>query len=168
MLNNNANFMANIYDESVFKVLVEYEIARSQRYDGALSLLRIGLALINPTQIEIQNAPMALAAVLNTRLRRADIPARIENEFAVLLPNTDETGARAACDRLLRVTLGTQNTPLGFSSRITICIGMTNHRGITLPAYDELMREAAESLKSARARGPQTYHAHTDTVMRRK
>jgi diguanylate cyclase (GGDEF)-like protein len=168
MLQNNASSPANIYDESVFKVLVEYEIARSQRYDNILSLLRIGLALLNPTQTETQNAPVALATVLNTRLRRADIPARIGNEFAVLLPSTDETGARAACERLLRMTLGTQNTPLGFSSRITICVGLTTHKGGALPAYDELMREASEALKGARARGPQTYHAYSDTVVRKK
>lgn len=164
----NPSSQANIYDEGVFKVLMEYEIARSQRYGGPLSLLRIGLALINPTQAETANAPVALATMLNTRLRRADIPARVGDDFVVLLPNTDETGARAACDRLLRITLGTQNTPLGFSSRVTICIGLTSHMGGAMLSYDQLMRETQEALKNARARGPQSYHAFSDTLIRKK
>lgn len=157
----------NIYDEGVFRVLTEYEITRSRRYGGPVALLRIGLALIQPTQAEAESAPLTLASMLNACLRRADIPARIGNEFVVLLPNTDEMGARAICERLLRITLGTQNTPLGFSKRITICIGSTSHGSTAALTVEQLMREAEESLKSARARGPQTYHAYSDTVSRR-
>ena len=158
---------SDLYDESVFKTLMEYEVSRSQRYPSPLSLLRIGLALINPTRTEVENAPAAFATMLNARMRQADIPARIGNEFAVLLPNTNEMGARAVCDRLLRVTLGTQHTPLGFSSRVTICIGLASHGGGPTISAERLMTEAASALKQALSLGPQTYRAFTDTAIRK-
>ncbi len=155
-----------IYDETVFKLLMEYELARSQRYVTPVSLLRIGLALINPSESEIQSAPSALASMLNMRLRGADIPARIGDEFAVLLPNTNESSSRAVCERLLRITLGTQHTPLGFSTRVTICIGATSRNGSQPSTASQLMQESEAALKIARARGPQTYHLYSDTAHR--
>ena len=157
-----------IYDESVFKLLMDYEVARSKRYPSPLSLLRLGLALINPTQTEVENAPIALATMLNMRLRQADIPARIGNEFAILLPNVNEMSARAVCDRLLRITLGTQNTPLGYSTRVTICIGLSSHAGGPTLSAERLMSEAESALKQALALGPQIYRAFSDTAIRRK
>ncbi len=156
-----------IYDENVFKLLLDYEVARSQRYASPLALLRVGLALINPTQVETSNVPTALATMLNMRLRRADIPARIGNEFVILLPNTNETAARTVCDRLLRITVGTQHTPLGFTTRVTICIGMTSHSGGPNLNGERLMHEAESALRQALAIGPQTYRAHTDTAIRK-
>ena len=159
---------SELYDENVFKMLMEYEVSRSQRYPSPLSLLRIGLALINPTRTEVENAPIALATMLNMRLRQADIPARIGDEFAVLLPNTDETSARAVSERLLRIALGTHNTPLGFSTRVTICIGLASHAGGQTLNSERLMSEAVSALKQALALGPQTCRAFSDTAIRRK
>lgn len=157
----------DVYDESIFKLLLDYEVARSQRYANPLSLLRIGLALINPTHVEAANAPIALANILNVRLRRADIPARIGNDFVVLLPNTNETNARIVCERLLRITVGTQRTSLGLTTRVTICIGLASHGGGPNLNGERLMYEAESALKQARAVGPQTYRAYTDTALRR-
>jgi diguanylate cyclase (GGDEF)-like protein len=156
-----------IYDENIFKLLLDYEVVRSQRYANPLSVLRIGLALINPTNVEATNAPIALASTLNARLRRADIPARVGNDFVVLLPNTNETSARIVCERLLRITVGTQRTSLGLATRVTICIGLASHGGGSNLNGERLMHEAESALKQARAVGPQTYRAYTDTALRR-
>lgn len=158
---------SELYDESVFRTLMEYEVSRSQRYPTPLSLLRIGLALINPTQTEAANAPITLATMLNMGMRQADIPARAGNDFLVLLPHTNDVGARTLCERLLRITLGTQNTPLGFTSRVTICIGLSSHDGGPTITADGLMNEAEAALKQALAIGPQTYRAFSDTMARK-
>ena len=157
---------SNIYDEGVFKILMEYEVARSQRYKSPLSLLRIALVLNKPSRGEAENAPLVLAAMLNARLRSADIPAKIGDEFTVLLPNTDEIGARVVCERFLRITPGTHTTPLGFSSRVAVCIGLASQRGGPNLNVEQLIRESAEALKIARARGPQNYHVYSDTITR--
>ncbi|MEW5938879.1 MAG: diguanylate cyclase [Chloroflexota bacterium] len=158
---------SNIYDESVFKILMEYEAARSQRYNNPLTALRMALVLNKPSPGEAENAPLVLAAMLNARLRGADIPARIGDEFAVLLPNTDETGARGVCERFLRITPGTHTSPLGFSARVAVCIGVASSAGGPKLNAGQLMREAEEALKIARSRGPQTYHVYSDTLRRR-
>ena len=158
---------SELYDENVFKMLVEYEIARFQRYPSPISLLRIGLAPINPTQEEAANAPTALATMLNMRLRQADIPARIGNEFVVLLPNTDEISARVVAERLLRIAVGTINTPLGFSARVTICIGLACHSGGPIFTAERLMSDAEAALRQARSVGPQTCRSFSDTLIRK-
>jgi len=159
---------SNIYDESVFRILLDYEVARSQRYGSPVSLMRLALVLNKPSPGEAQNAPRVVAALLNTHLRRADVPARIGNEFAVLLPNTDETGGRIVCERFLRLTPGTHTTPLGLSGRAAVCIGLASHKGGPGLNAEQLMREAEEALKFARERGPQSYQLYSDTVNRRR
>ncbi len=165
-MTNELGAQNNLYDEYVFRLLLEHEVAYAQRYPTPLSLLHIGLALINPTQAERENAPIALAKILNSRLRRADIPARIGSDFLVLMPNTDEKGPRAVCERLLRTTLGTQQIEPGFATRVTICIGMASHPGGPTLSAERLMHEAKMALKQALALGPQTYHAYGDTLIR--
>jgi diguanylate cyclase (GGDEF)-like protein len=158
---------AELYDENVFKLLLDYEVARSQRYSNALSLLRIELALTNPTQTETINAPVALATILNMRMRRADIPAFFGKGFAILLPNTNEASARTVCDRLLRMMVGTQHTPMGFTTRVNICIGMSSHSGGAELSSEKLLSEAEAALKQALALGPQTYRVFTDTNLKK-
>lgn len=158
---------AELYDENVFKLLLDYEVARSQRYSNPLSLLRIEIALTNPTQMEKTNAPTALATILNMRMRRADIPARFGNGFAVLLPSTNETAGRTVCDRLLRMMVGTQHTPMGFTTRVNICVGLASHNGGPEISSQQLINEAEMALKQALALGPQTYRVYSDTALRK-
>lgn len=158
---------SEVYDENVFRFLMEYEVTRSQRYTSPLSLLRIRLALINPTSVETSNAPVALAHILNNRLRRADIPGRIGDDFVVLLPNTTLLNARTVCERLLRITVGTQRINSGIATRATICIGLASHSGGPTLNAERLLYEAEAALKQALAAGPQTYRAYGDTVRKR-
>ncbi len=156
----------SLYDESVFRILLDYEVTRSQRYVSPISLLRMALALGNPTPQEIKNAPLVLAALLNSRLRSADIPARVGNEFLVLLPATDESGGRIVCERFLRITPGTHTAPLGLTSRVAVCIGLASHPGGSSLNTTRLMQEAEAALKEARTRGTQTYVAYSDIIIK--
>ncbi len=153
---------ATIYDESVFKILMDYEIGRCQRYASPISLLRIGLLPgRNPSENTKPPADI-LPIMLNARLRKADIPARIGNEFVALLPVTDEANARIVCNRLLRVTHGTFTVPLGFSTPISICIGLSSHLGGEGLNGEKLMQEAERALREARAHGAQSFAAYSD------
>ena len=157
----------SVYDETVFNLLFAHEIARAQRYAGPVTLLRVGLVYRHPSEGEQENAPHVLGALLNARLRRSDIPARLGDEFVVLLTSTDHIGGRAVCERLLRLTPGTQTTPLGFSPGVAVCIGMSTHGGGPGLNGEQLMHEAVEALQIARARGQQSYHVYSDTVRRK-
>lgn len=156
--------MTSIYDEDVFKILMEYEIKRSQRYASPISLLRIKLISGHSDLTDSQSPSAALAIMLNTRLRKADIPSKIGNEVFVLLPATDETSARAVCSRMLRVTHGTFTAPLGFTSPLSICIGLASHPGGEGLSAERLMQEAELALREARAHGAQTYSTFSDTL----
>ncbi len=162
----NQNGPASLYDESVFRILLDYEVTRSQRYVSPISLLRITLAISNPTSQEVKGAPAVLSTMLNSRLRSADIPAKVGNDYLVLLPATDESGARIVCERFLRITPGTHTAPLGFSSRVAVCIGLASHPGGSSLNTSRLMQEADAALKEARTRGPQTYVAYSDIVIK--
>ena len=83
------------------------------------------------------------------------------------MPNTNELSARVVCDRLLRITVGTQRTPLGFATRVTICIGLASHSGGPNLNGERLVNESEAALKQALALGPQTYRAFTDTAIRK-
>jgi len=152
----------SIYDESVFNILMEYEINRSKRYVSPVSLLRIGLMQARNAQDISRQTVSALSVMLNARLRRADIPAQFNDEFVVLLPVTDEANARAVCTRLLRVTHGTFTTPLGFSTPVSICIGLASHPGGDGLEAATLMREAQAALREARGHGTQSFAAYSD------
>ncbi len=146
-----------MYDEKIFRLLLDYEVRRSLRYVNPLAFLRVALALRNPSPHEMENAPSALAFLLNTRLRATDVSGRFGNEFAVFMPNTNETGARAVCERLITITAGKHYTPDGRFTRLHICIGMTSQPGGPSLNVENLMREAEAALQESRARGPQTY-----------
>jgi predicted signal transduction protein with EAL and GGDEF domain len=147
----------NLYNENVFRLLMDYEIRRSQRYVSPLCLLRLAIVMDHPTAQEIQNAPAVLNSILNSRLRAADLPAKIGGEYAVLLPVTDEAGGRALCERLLIVSRGTHQVDGGPTARLSLCIGMTSHPGGPSLRGDLLTQEAETALAKARQHGPQSY-----------
>jgi hypothetical protein len=153
--------------EFVFRMLMEYEISRSQRYPNPLALLRIGLALVKPTLTEVENAPIALANIISSHVRTIDISGKIGNEFAILLPNTNEAGARIVCERLMQITHGTHSARPGSSSRVSICIGLASHEGGPKLNSEQLMNDAESALQQALAVGPRTYRALSDKSPRR-
>jgi diguanylate cyclase (GGDEF)-like protein len=149
--------LPNLYNESVFRLLMDYEIKRSQRYVSPLAMLRLAIVMDHPTKHELEDAPSVLANLLNSRLRAADLPAKLEEGYAVLLPSTDEAGARAVCERFLSAATGTHFTPNGQTTRLGICIGMTSHVGGPTLQADKLFKEAEAALLKARQLGPQHY-----------
>ena len=154
--------LPNLYNESVFRLLMDYEIKRSQRYISPVTLLRIAIVTPNPSAPELELGPSVLAGLLNSRLRAADLPARIGSEYAVLLPTTDTAGGRAVCERFISATAGTHTTLRGYSIRLAICIGMTSHPGGPTLAAEPLLQEAEAALAKARSRGPQNYLVYAD------
>ena len=149
--------LPSLYDENVFRLLMDYEIKRSQRYISPLTLLRLAIVIDHPSAQEIKAAPIALASMLNSRLRAADLPAKFGNEYAVLLPATDEAGGHAVCERFLSAAAGTHYTSKGIATRLAICIGMTSHAGGPTMQADTLIHEAEAALAKARSRGQQNF-----------
>jgi hypothetical protein len=88
-----------VYSTEVFEILFQYEVSRSKRYPAPLSLLQIESTPSALSEDELQNASAIFAAKINSHIRSVDIPSKIGNSLKVLLPTTDEAGARAVCER---------------------------------------------------------------------
>jgi diguanylate cyclase (GGDEF)-like protein len=107
------------------------ELARAQRADKPLSLLLLdvdGLKAINDTlgHPAGDRALRAVARCARQTLRRGDLVARIGgDEFALLLPETDEEGARAIAQRI-RSKLASAGAH-GSAVRLSVGVAMARH-----------------------------------------
>lgn len=91
-----------LYPYETFFALLEYETKRAKRYDDWTSLLRLVVEAesSDKNQEPQYGAEIYAINILNIQLRDVDIPCRVGNEFLVLMPCTDELGARIVCERL--------------------------------------------------------------------
>ena len=151
-----------LYNREVFEILLEYEMNRSQRYPSPICLLNI---LINPgqqTPKSQQAMDAEISAQLNSHLRSADIPAKIEDQYLVLLPTTDERGGRAVCERILSVFKGLLRSEAGTTFGVSVFIGLAFHPGGADLSSAILKQQAASALKHAHQQGLPTYTVYSD------
>jgi len=93
---------------SGFEELLDRELERAQRAEGALSVIVVDLDHFKEVNEELGHRVAderlgAVARILERTKRRIDIVARMGGqEFALLLPETDEHGAYVLADRLRR------------------------------------------------------------------
>jgi GGDEF domain-containing protein len=151
-----------LYNREVFDVLMEYEITRSQRYPNRICLMNI-LIIPDPLAAESQQAmDVEISAQLNLHLRSADIPAKIEDHYLVLLPTTDERGGRAVCERILSVFKGLLRSEAGTTFSVSVFIGLSFHPGGTDLSSAILKQQASSALKHAHQQGLPTYTVYSD------
>lgn len=146
----------DIYSNDVFQILFEYEVSRSRRYPSPLTLLKIEITPSALNNELLDTAHMVFALALNSHLRSVDISSRSGNLYTILLPTSDEHGARAVCERLLSVfrsKFDVANGAIVFSLQI----GATAHNGGDSISGETILQKADEALKQSRLKGPNTY-----------
>lgn len=150
------NHTTGLYNTALFEVLFNHEVARSKRYPSPISLLRMGIVLDEAPHADHEiweSATLNVAHVLNSSLRQVDVPAHCDDNFWVLLPATDEDGAKIVAKRLIdrlcieQVTRSNQHFWMG------LCIGLSSHNGGPALAAGELMVQANHALEEAIQRG---------------
>ena len=146
----------DIYTSDVFEILFGYEVTRSKLYPSPLALLHIEMDPIALNADLLAAAPTVFAAALNSHLRSVDIPSTYGKSFRVLLPSSNEHGARAVCERLLSVYRNKFDVPNG-SIAFSLHIGVTAHNGGPEMSAEEILQKAEEALKQSRLKGPNTY-----------
>ena len=155
-MKNTVSRSDEIYSMDVFQVLYEYEISRSKRYPSPLTLLKIEMTPTAMNEDLLGEAAKVFASALNAHLRSVDIPSRTGNLYSVLLPASDEQGARAVCERLLSVfkyKFDVSNGSIVFSLQI----GATTHSGGATMTGEGLLQKTDEALKQSKLKGPNTY-----------
>ncbi|MBI2757085.1 MAG: diguanylate cyclase [Chloroflexi bacterium] len=154
---------ADLYSYDVFQILLDYEINRSQRYPSPLTLLDIFIIPPPGQTPELRQAmDSAVASMLNSHLRSADIPARKGDQYLILLPTTDEKGGRSVCARLLYIfkNLPSEETKLTFN--LAAYIGLASHHGGPDLSGDILVQQAASALNHTRQQNIPAYAAYSD------
>jgi len=141
-----------LYPYETFYTLLEYETKRAKRYDDWTTLVRLVVeAEATDKDQEPQFAAEVFAInVLNVQLRDVDIPCRINNEFLVLMPCTDEFGAQIVCARLEKLFQLEADVFEKVSFKLKIYIGMISLPGDKSLSSKRLMDGAAQALDHAR------------------
>jgi diguanylate cyclase (GGDEF)-like protein len=150
--------LTNLANRRRFMEVVELELKRAERFQSPLGLLLVDLddfKLVNDrfghgTGDEVLRA---LSDVFRESLRDVDLAARLGGEeFAVLLPETDYSGAAGVAERL-RASLASLElaTPEGEGFGVTASFGVAVYP--EAQSVDELLRTADAALYRAKAEG---------------
>ncbi len=146
-----------MYSSDVFEVLFQYETARSKRYPSPLSLLQIEMTPSALSDEFLHNASSVFATKINTHIRSIDIPSSMGNHLNILLPTTDEAGARTVCERLLSIFKSKVELKDNDSIAFSLQIGASSHPGGSSLTDEFLMQKAEEALAQSKLKGPHTY-----------
>ena len=157
MDNQNKTAETGLYEEEVFKLLADYELSRAQRYPSPVSLLHVSLNLDQAKPSIAGTLRQLFAGILNTSLRISDIPAHYGNDFLILMPSTDESGAQAVARRLIARLRGTRNFADGNMFKFVIHVGISTHPGGRGISVEKLLQQAKSALEKAREEGDHTY-----------
>jgi diguanylate cyclase (GGDEF)-like protein len=153
----NKSSETGLYNQDVFMLLAEYELSRAQRYPSPVTLLHISVNQEQAKSEIAESIEQIFADILNTSLRISDIPAHYGTDFLVLLPSTDERGAKAASSRLIARLKGTRHFNNGNLFKYQIHIGIATHPGGRGASIDTLLEQATAAVQNARKDGPQGY-----------
>ena len=144
-----------VYSMDVFEILFQYEVSRSQRYPAPLSLLQI--EAMPPSALNedaLQKASTLFAAKINSHIRSIDIPSQTGNRLDILLPTTDDAGARTICERLLSIFKnkfsGANHETIAFSLQI----GASSHPWRLISFGRVSPQKAEEALHNQKTKAP--------------
>jgi len=145
-----------VYSSDVFEILFDYEITRTKRNPAPLALMQIEITSTTSNEESLKSAPIIFIRALNSHLRSVDIPSKAGNDFRILLPTTDEPGARTVCERLLSIFKNKFDTPRG-PVAFTLQIGATICPAGTDISMSDVTEKAKEALKQSKLKGPNTF-----------
>ncbi len=145
-----------------FVELLEAELARSVRYAPPLSLLMIDIdhfKLINDDFGHLigDRALVQVGMVLRAQLRKCDYAARYGGEeFAIVLPETDASGALVVAERcrlaIAETTFGTHSGEVP-GPQLTVSVGVVTCPDSRVKCADDLIRIADDALYASKRAG---------------
>jgi GGDEF domain-containing protein len=151
--------LTGIYNYEIFEVIFNHELARSQRYISPLTLLHISVQVRDTSSGAKERAGVLMADLLNRSLRISDVPALINDDYLVLLPNTDEMSGGNLAERILINLKSSQNLTPEKLFRLSAYIGLTAHAGGPGTSSKLLLAEASVAVEEALVRQAHTFIA---------
>jgi diguanylate cyclase (GGDEF)-like protein len=151
--------LTSLLNRRHFESLARAEWARFQRYGRPLSLLVLDIDKFKSVNDRFGHDTgdlviKAVAHICKSTKRQPDVLARIGGEeFAMLLPETDEDAAGIAAERL---RTSVQEHPLtlpdGATLQVTISIGLAG-AALSMASFEVLLKRADEALYEAKRTG---------------
>jgi diguanylate cyclase (GGDEF)-like protein len=152
------DYLTGVANKRTFYELAEREVHRAAREPEPLSLVFLDIDDFKQVNdrfghIAADDAIRDLAAVLKSKSRRTDVVARMGgDEFAVLLPETDEKGAAAYVESLKNL-IAARDADRGF--QLSCSFGIATFQR-TPKDVNEIVRVADEAVYEAKAAGKNT------------
>jgi len=157
------NRKTGLYTQEILEILMFHEIARVERYPIPLALLRIAAEFTNkPTYDVIEGAKMAVAHILNANLRVADVPGHFENDYIIVLPVTDESGAKIVANRLNKLLFARHPLRNGGQLDLIPFMGIAAIPQGDSITVEEFVVRTTLALNEARRRAPGTIVAYSE------
>jgi hypothetical protein len=152
---NRLDETSGLFQQNMLVVLLEHEISRSQRYPCPISLLYFAMCFTQDPSPEImESAKLVVAYVLQAKFRESDLPGQYEGNYMVVMPATDEEGARVAAGRLMEQFRRKQFTHTAIPFDLSVCVGVSSHPGGESMTVAQMLSDAVLALREAQQRGP--------------
>jgi diguanylate cyclase (GGDEF)-like protein/PAS domain S-box-containing protein len=159
--------LSGLYNRRRFDAELQRELARARRYHGRGALLALdldGFKFVNDSLGHAAGDELVtrVAQALQAALRDTDVLARTGgDEFAVLLPESDERAAMLVAEKLLR-EIRRHGTILRGSSlaQVTTSIGITTFTGSEPMTTEDLLVEADIAMYDAKGAGKDRAHVY--------
>ncbi len=139
-----------LYPFDQFEALLEHEVGMSRRYGHPLTLIHLAVEVDSGGADAQYGAEIFAINALNLQVRETDVPCRQGNEFLVLMPSTDEKGARIVCERLENLFHVEAQVYDKVSFKMSTYIGVATLLGDRSISSKKLMNNATHALKHAR------------------
>lgn len=159
--------LTGLYNRFYFEKELKQFSATASRGNGPHALLYLDLdrfKVINDT-LGHHHGDMVLrniSSLITSRLRKSDFLARIGgDEFALLLPNTDQTIALTLASNICKLLDDYQCKIGGKTFKVNCSIGIAEINGNAYPA-DEYMKQADIALYSAKKLGRNIAHIYSE------
>ncbi len=156
-----------LFGHPAFRARLAEEIERAARYHGSLSLIVLDLDgfTARNRQFGFEAGDQALqsaVAIIKSKIRTVDVIARLgADDYAVILPETGEAGARVAAERMQAGLKGISTTETGGQPPQTACFGVVQ-LSPDMPDASELICRAQSALAAAQLNGAGTVAHYQD------
>ncbi len=159
--------LTRLHTHRHFYEQLEKEFSRTRRYNSALSLILINIddfRKINGKYGHMLGDEVLkqIGHLIRSIVRDTDVAARYRgDEFALLLPNTNQEGALILAQRISGLISGFDYDILT-EEKVTVSAGVSTYSGDPSQTFDQLVHWANRAMRGAKAKGKKQIMVYDD------